>query len=217
MYPSFEYDPINDSGLIKHADLPDVIKTPEVLTTTPIIPAQTWLKLNVPVFVGDISGGYALVYEAPPNTGGEDYIVWNNFASTNSGTTWNTFAGGGGIGECLIDETFWRDDFADTYTVTIFNIFINIGTVFATNTVTRVSLCEWRGESIDGEGNVVDWRLLYVDRTTNLDLIYRWAVTVGTFEGGSGGSKTGAGNFQNTPEGDYFYHQNNTLKLASVS
>jgi hypothetical protein len=129
MYPAFAYRP-DDSGLIKHEDLPDVIKTPAFSTD----PAQTWLKLPAPIILAE---DFALIYEATNNFNDEQFIRWDTDSGTNGTEGWNRLTGGGGIGTCLIDETFWRDDFADTYSFTAPD---------AAGTLARESLCVWRGD-----------------------------------------------------------------------
>jgi hypothetical protein len=131
MYPAYEYDAISDSGLIKHEDLPNVM----------FGGGAQYNKIQ-PVEIFETRYGVYLD-PASPNEENEGYIYWDSEGG-DFGPTWSAFAEGGR--NCLVEdlELFWRDDFADTYTVERRTETLT-GPPDATFTITRESLCRWCG------------------------------------------------------------------------
>jgi hypothetical protein len=106
----------------------------------------TYNKLGAPV---EAFGGLVYYKEAlsgPIESGEEDVIFIQSGDGEDSG--WQTIVNGAAIDgsrDCLVSSTqntFIRDTFADTYTVSWASVDI------PTTTVTRVSLCQWRSEVI---------------------------------------------------------------------
>jgi hypothetical protein len=181
--------------------LPDVIKTPAFSTD----PAQTWLKLPAPIILAE---DFALIYEATNNFNDEQFIRWDTDSGTNGTEGWNRLTGGGGIGTCLIDETFWRDDFADTYTVTVGS---------TTGTVTRESLCVWRGLTTDGCPIV----LSYDRGVEGIEIdaaALKWAINITFFDPDFGceNSSIFVKTVQNSPVGSDYINDNIFSSLTAT-
>jgi hypothetical protein len=90
------------------------------------------------------------------------------------------------------------DQFAGTYTVTIF---FEVGSV--TSTVTRISLCEWEGPAIIEGGNPVTLRYLADELNEPPNFLYKWFVDArGVLRQKEGFMNTPLGNYQTEFQGE---------------
>lgn len=180
MYSAEFYNP-DDSGLIKHADLPDVIQTND----------DTWNKYSTPIIFAD--GFAARAYELVSRDDDEEDIIWS---AVGDFPAWDFVTSGLGQGPCLIDGVFLRDDFADTYLLTALGESVEVA---------RQSLCLWTGT--DSCGFV--WQLSYGFQgliQAGPAQEYAWNIIASENQEDcsapdySLGTKSG---FQNTPVGSY--------------
>jgi hypothetical protein len=166
-------------GLITFGDLPNSFKTEN----------DRWVKRELPeqlnettIIIYDLVGGEDFEESMALSTEFEDQPLWD-------------FLIGGVSHDCLIDD-FWRDEFADTYTITALSQSV---------TVTRQSLCLWSGFDSCG----FKWQLTYGFQgliQSGPAQEYGWNIIVSENDENcsapdySLGTKSG---FQNTPVGSY--------------
>jgi hypothetical protein len=168
-------------GLYTYQDLPDAIDIDSIEFT----------KLDPPQFIGGVNQYYI-------NTDGE-YV---GIESMPSDSVW---AYEGGNNACLLNDTGWEDQFANSYTITYPPTSTSV-------VVTRISLCVWRGNDACGR----PWYLMYGDQEPFVaGNPYSWHIWMAIDEGDPCGdfqqpiaSKTG---LQNTPVGSYLGNNNGTV------
>jgi hypothetical protein len=161
-------------GLYTYQDLPDAIDIDSIEFT----------KLDPPQSIGGVNQYYI-------NTYGE-YL---GIESMPSDSVW---AYEGGNNACLLNDSGWEDQFADSYTVTP-----NIGDSASPTVVTRISPCVWRGT--DTCGNFV-----YLSYGSNpnggqdimWNVFFRFYIPTCLIDGQVDGQKNDD-EFKNTPVGTY--------------
>ena len=116
-------------GLYTYEDLPDAID----------IEGLEFTKLDPPQFLGGVT-----IYYIYPNN--EDFNLEGGYSlNINDFTSGSFWASDFGQDFCLLNDATYKDQFADTYTVS--------GEPLGSVTLTRVSLCLWTG--LDSCGNTV--------------------------------------------------------------
>ena len=110
-------------GLYTYEDLPDAIDIDFIEFT----------KLDPPQFIGGVTQYYI-------NSDGE-------YLGIEDQTPDSVWAYEGGNNACLLNDAGWEDQFADSYTVTYDS---DITCLSVSSTVTRESLCVWKGIADDG-------------------------------------------------------------------
>jgi hypothetical protein len=162
-------------GLYTYQDLPDAID----------IDGIEFTKLDPPQFIGGVNQYYI-------NTDGE-YL---GIESMPSDSVW---AYEGGNNACLLNDTGWEDQFANSYTVT--------GPPGGPVIVTRQSLCVWTGS--DSCGNGVGLEFISDNDDDEKVWFIGWFNYLGpciTFDSSSGTKHTYAqgGDGIDTPVGNYY-------------